>query len=701
MSNKPTSKPTSKPTNKSPLSHEKNDDLNAIFKKAEKLQVQLEASNLFKKNLDYFVGADATTYSEYIDFVPTNYQLLIDTNNQLNIIDLKSKQLVYNTDPKKIAKDQVINYIDKPFLLYTKLLKIPKRNENWIHDKIINETIDIFKKYNIEENLPSLDKIGFMVALGCGLGHHLNELANSFDIQHLFIVDSEKDFFYASLYSIDWPALCDHFTKKNGTIVLQIGKTPQQSVNHIINYRASIGLHNTSNTQFFTHFLNDSNIDFNKRLRKQFPFSASVGFFDDERISLAHTVYNLNKKHPILIDSKKEIENLPPVILIANGPSLDFQIPFIKENKNRAILISCGTALGTLYNLGIKPDIHIEMERCSNVAQFIDYGTDLTYTKSITLLCLNTVSPLVIKKFKDTFIAAKANDLGSNLIINEISDQSIKTLEDCNPTVSNAGLAFVCGLGFKEVFLTGTDFGMAKKEEHHSQDSVYFDFKTDGKNKHLIDSYKDAQFSKQYKTQGNLCDEVYTTQILDNSKRIIEILLHKNPQVSCINSCRGAFIKGTKAEKLENLNINNDEIIDKKEIITKILDDNFYIPKDIKITEEYIKMKYIPNISGIKKALTLAKTTKNIKTLHDDMSVIFSNLKTLEKGAPIICSLFEGSIQYHLALIYNFCIRTKTQKEFEECYRIGKKQLDSLVDGMIDIIDVRLMELDDTLSDFR
>jgi hypothetical protein len=685
------------PQNTSSTHNENKQNLDGVLKKAEKLQVQINASTLFKKNVDYFVARDPAIYSEYLNYVPTNYQLLIDTNNQLNIINLNTKKIIYNADPKKIARDQVIKYTDNPYLLYTKLSKIPEGSK-FIHHEITNAAIERLESCNVESNSPSLDeKIGFMVALGCGLGYHLTELIDEFDIQNLFIYDSEKDFFYASLYCTDWPDLCEHFTKKNGRIALQIGTTPQHTVNSIINYRAKIGLHNTVNMQFFPHFSNEGNIDFKQRLLNQFSImGAATGFIDDERISLAHTVYNLNKNHPLLIHAKKEIDALPPVILIANGPSLDSQIPFIKDNIHKAILVSCGSALGTLYKLGIKPDIHIEMERCLTTAQFIEYSTDIDYTKSIDLLCLNTVSPIVIEKFNRVFIATKASDLGCEIIAHEISDQPIKILEDCNPTVSNAGLAFICTLGFKEVFLMGTDFGMAKKEEHHSKNSVYNNLDKDSP---VLKLMQKIMFSGQHKTQGNLCEEVYTTSLLNNSKRVVEILLEKNPDILCINSCDGAFINGSKSVKIANLNINNDVIINKKETINRILANNFYTPENLDISEEYIKNKYMINTNAVKKAFTLTEEITDIKTLYEHISIIFSNLKVLEKDAPIMHQLLKGSIEIHLALVYSYCIRTKTTQEFRQCYRIGKEQLGELVDGIIDIMDHKLLTLDDTTMD--
>jgi hypothetical protein len=699
------------PNNTSEANNKNDQGLDGILKQAEKLEVQLNASKLFKKNTDYFMRLDANKYGEYINnYVPTNYQLLIDQNNQFNIIDLKSKNLIYNKNPKIIAMEQVVKYAKEPHILYNKIVKSHNFNKKWLHNKILHSSIDKFEALNIEKNMPSLDKIGFMVALGCGLGYQFSELINSYDIQHLFIYDYEKDFFYASLYTTDWSVLSDYFAKKKGTFVLHIGNAPQHTVNDIIQYRTKIGFHNVINTHFFTHFLNANNIEFNKRLRTQFSIiGGSIGFSDDERTSLAHTVYNLNKNHPLLIQSKKEIGRLPPVIMIANGPSLDTQIEFIKQNANKAILVSCGSAIGTLYNLGIKPDIHIEMERSFLTAQNTDRSTDLNYTKDITLVCLNTVAPKTLEKFKNVFIATKANDIGSEIILSEFKDQDITILNYCNPTVSNAGLAIICTLGFKEVYLTGTDFGMVNKDQHHAKNSVFIQKlethtknsgcnETEGtrKKKAFLTLNKHTLPISPNKIQGNFCNEVFTTPALINSKRYIEILLRNYPHVLCINSCNGAFIEGTITKKVDDLKINSN-VIDKERIINKVLENNFYTPTNTHFSESYIKNKYFFEGGDFKKEFTLNDQMKNTKTLYNDISIIFAKLKVLEMNSPVMYRILSSSIEMYLGVMYSYCIRAKTNEEFKECYKIGKEKLSELVGGLIEMIENKLFELDDTI----
>ncbi len=88
------------------------------------------------------------------------------------------------------------------------------------------------------------------------------------------------------------------------------------------------------------------------------------GFFDDNLIALSHTINNIERAVPFLKKGGKVPAGYSrtPVFIIANGPSLDDAIAVIEKNKDKALIISCGSAISALHKVGIKPDIHVETE---------------------------------------------------------------------------------------------------------------------------------------------------------------------------------------------------------------------------------------------------------------------------------------------------------------------------------------------------
>nr|MDC2855947.1 DUF115 domain-containing protein [Ningiella sp. W23] len=109
-----------------------------------------------------------------------------------------------------------------------------------------------------------------------------------------------------------------------------------------------------------------------------------------------------------------------PVYIVANGPSLDSAIEFLKTNQNNIIIISCGTALRALLSNNIKPDIHIEMERTAGLLEWIESinRTSGLTTKldEINIIALNTVYDNILKRFRSAYLLSKVNDAGGRLI---------------------------------------------------------------------------------------------------------------------------------------------------------------------------------------------------------------------------------------------------------------------------------------------
>lgn len=106
-------------------------------------------------------------------------------------------------------------------------------------------------------------------------------------------------------------------------------------------------------------------------------------FFDDGIMALAHFLESIKLGVPIIkknVPLDVDIANTP-VFIIGNGPSLDQSIEMIKAQQDKAIIISCGSALSALYNYGIDIDFHCEQERIFAVAEKIDYYTPKEYLK--------------------------------------------------------------------------------------------------------------------------------------------------------------------------------------------------------------------------------------------------------------------------------------------------------------------------------
>ncbi len=675
-------------------------EIQQLIKQTEIMQKTLELDVQFKKNMEFFKRTTPVIYNEYSNFTPTAQKLYYSEKGYLNLLNIESQNPAFNKDPKIFANDQVTFFLKKPTIFKLAFEKSNPWNDKHIHVPYTNDVIENLSKEDLLSE-PSINSpIGLLVMIGCGMGYQIEELTEKANIFNLFIYDSNKDSFYASLHIIDWESVVTKITKKGGTVKLVIGESHFNALSYMRVLTRQIGVHNTVHSFVFNHTSSYENNQFLENYRKDYHLnSISMGFFDDEQVGLAHTVANLNSQFPILNPKNKTSEKeLPPVFIIGNGPSLDGLAETIRKNQKHSIIISCGTAISSLFKLGIKPDFQIESERGLTPSQWIKMGTDDSFRKNITLLALNTVSPKTAELFDKTLIAAKPNDIGNQIIKHEMKDSEYFELPFCNPTATNCGLSYAITLGFKEIYLIGTDFGMKNKDSHHSKHSIYNQIDDSRKENEKYDSTKGRDYTysqNRYLIKGNFCDEVETTNPLDMSRRNMEIFLEKNADVVCHNPNDGAYIRGTQQTKPEDINI-KEKNIDKEEVVNYLSNyyfDNYEINK---IDESYVLDNYLPTLFKIRQGIILPEQCSDIDSLYSHVERIFKNIEKVKKSSPISYMTIKGSIYIMLTLILYYSSKSKDQKQFHRCYKISKILYSDFIEKMYDIIRDDPLRLDDT-----
>ena len=107
---------------------------------------------------------------------------------------------------------------------------------------------------------------------------------------------------------------------------------------------------------------------------------------------------------------EKQSNNVPiPAFIVGSAPSLDESIDVIKRYKDRAIIISCGTALGVLLGNGITPDFHVEMENTPEILDVIAYQSKTYDISPVRLVASYTVAPKIADHFSTAIYYLRAN----------------------------------------------------------------------------------------------------------------------------------------------------------------------------------------------------------------------------------------------------------------------------------------------------
>jgi len=510
-------------------------------------------------------------YESFKDYTPSDTGVAIDEANNANLFN--NNEFVYQVNPREFAKQQVVQFLENP--LYFKYQLGHQDDEN-----IVFEHAALLKSiYNVRSsetdnkihNPAAENRLDFICFLGGGLGYQIEELLSKKDVLNVFLFEPSKDAFYALLHSIELKPLFDKCTANGGQFSIRVGGNEDGVINEISKFLFNQGHFNISQILFFKHYdssLIEKTIDRIKGIGHR--WAAGWGFFEDEIIGVSHTLANLNAKFPVLKKPElvKNSLNDYPVFIVANGPSLDDAIEFLKNNQDNIIIISCGTALRALLSNNIKPDIHIEMERTAALLDWIesiDRTSDLnTKLNQINIIALNTVYDNILKRFKNAHLLSKINDAGGRLIRALDTKKQFTYPDYSNPTVSNTALATAIELGFKKVYLVGTDLGFVSKEHHHSKHSIYFD--NDFKHKKVVEKGIEGAFV----VKGNFTEEVFTTPIFDSSKGNLELLLQENLNVKVFNTANGAFIRYTEPKLIKDIG-NIKPIVNKEDKITALL----------------------------------------------------------------------------------------------------------------------------------
>lgn len=650
------------------------DILQNALRKAEMQHLQLQLEIRFKKNMEMFKGVAKSIYDQFIDYQPEELRLSFDEQGYLNLVNYKlNNKPVYSSNPVQFTKKQFEAFCHTPTMSAIRFGKSKIINLDHKHPQLVNACLDEYTAQNNEKYYSTNGPIGFMLMTGCGLGYQIEHFVNELDIRNLCIYDPHKDSFYAALHAIDWTPILQKMTGPGRMLKFLIGVTPMDAMADMKLLGDRIGLYNLVYTFIYRHFSSVKEDEFIELYRKEFHLNASgTGFFDDEQVSLAHTINNINSGAKFFKYSATKPE-LPPAFVIGNGPSLDEHIEYIREHAPNAVIFSCGTSIASLYKVGIKPDFHVEMERNSNTASWIEHGTPESFRSDLTLLCLNTIAPEVAPLFADACLAVKPNDVGQHIIEGEFPGRNLLPLMLCNPTVTNAGLSFALTMGFKEVYLFGVDLGVRADGAHHSSLSLYYDLEKKTKQK----GYSGFERKEgDYEIPGNFDDIITTNPILHSTKTNMEILMRhlqrSGVEFNVYNPNRGAFIDG--AQPIEQKDLPTPTtMVDKYAAIQTLKDLNFYTPQSDQLTEEYLRERYLTYFFNLRKSLTLSKNIKNMTELHDEMFRIYKLMQIAKRDAPVTCLLLRGSINTFFSLLSYGVTFCKDKHEFKKLFLIGRK----------------------------
>ncbi|QPG04961.1 motility associated factor glycosyltransferase family protein [Salinimonas marina] len=503
----------------------------------------------FNDNIAAFRQYFPAMAKEFENYTPLHWQPMANAEGEVNVFHKNTLAGLYSDHPRQDCNASLQNFARRPHKDSLVLGYSGNKLRSYLHYQLVEKVQHVLN--DLEETKGELPAtIRSMIMFGMGVGYQLPSLYTDYQVEKLFICEPNRDYFFASLYAIDWAAILKQIDDNDGRIYLNIGDDGSNLVHDLLMQFHTIGPYVLASTYFYQSYHNDALSNAIVQLREQLRVIISMGdYFDHSRYGIAHTQWAIKHNTPFLKAAAKsqlsQEMRETPVFIIGNGPSLDALMPLVKEYQHRAIVISCGTALQSLHRNGITPHFHAEIE--TNRATF-DWACrvgDFDYLKQISLLSCNGMHPDTCELYKDVFFAFKEGESATVSITELYPKHEWAVLGKAYPTVTNFAIDFITQAGFEQLYLFGTDMGFVDKNHHHSKASGYYE-----------NGQPTYDYSKENNTSlvipGNLRPWVNTKYEFKVSKSVIEQALAASA-VEAYNLNDGAKIAGANALPPENL----------------------------------------------------------------------------------------------------------------------------------------------------
>lgn len=551
-----------------------------------KFELKREASQLYDRNLSAFKKYYPNIFCQIEKYKTHSWVCILDDSGKDNIFH-KTRRAFFYHDSEQDSEELVSYFSLNPSKDNVALRQSSTgKFDHYIHFSYAEKVEKLIEK-NILGHLELPAEVSSLVVFGICLGRHIDVLLNSYTIQNLYIFEPNLDYFYASLHVFDWDGLFSAAAKGGQRVYLNLGGDGSDYFKDIIAQFYLAGPYSIADTYILTSYYNNRMSKAIAELREELKVVLAFGeYFDHVRYGVAHTYHSLTHNHLFLKEnnaSYKDLEILNmPVFIVGNGPSLDVNFDYIRSYRDRVIVISCGTALYSLYKYGITPDFHAELEQNRATYCWINRVEDKSFLRKIRLISINGIHPETASLFKDVMLCFKSGEASANLFRNGLQRLGFKISEIsyAYPTVSNLALNFALHVGFKTIYLFGVDLGYADVKYHHSKASAYY--KKDGSE---IFSYEKAHGSGD-RVKGNFRPYVYTKREFNLSRKLIEDAIRSNKGAAEIYNCSdGVKIDGAIPLKVDNILIKNLGF-DKEHGIVEFCDKAYY--SDLKGSSELV-----------------------------------------------------------------------------------------------------------------
>ncbi|MEA3315260.1 MAG: 6-hydroxymethylpterin diphosphokinase MptE-like protein, partial [Campylobacterota bacterium] len=536
-----------------------------------KEDITKQTINNFSNNLIFLKNKDINLYNRVEVLTQlinenkyeTQYELeYIKDDKNFDIFHKRTNSYIYNKKPSLFIKN-AIETINKNKINTIDLLNIKVFNQRnpFIKDKnlpfhtrlrvnLINEMFEYIKILKAPTNYKNkkfkyIDKFIF---IGTLLGTHIKDIDNKLKAKLYFIYENNLEIFRLSLFTIDYSLLSKNskliFSIMDDKIDIQKKLTNYFSYNKESNYMIKYYSTNYNIGDFFDRILsvsaveNPFNYDYQRILNDLIKNSM-------KKISSSKILNTQNNSNNILKDKK--------ILFLAAGPSLERNIKWIKENKNKFIIIAVAATLKTILKHKIIPHIITSADSHEIVIKQFPKEYKNIFNKIPFLASIST-DKKVLRLFNK-----------KNIFFYEIGTHFKNNSQELSAyTIGEITLQLISILGANKIYMLGSDMALDQEtgsthiSNHKFNKSYNLDKIAKSSNSFIKNENFDLHEST-LKVKGNFQEQVITTSRMSKSIEMYNIAINKilsqDNSKKIYNLNNGAYFEGAIPTKIENINI--------------------------------------------------------------------------------------------------------------------------------------------------
>ncbi len=563
-----------------------------------------------------------------------------------------------------ISREQALSFLNKSPLSRFAVNSIWDEYGQLTH-RYLNEGIELFQK-DFDKNLilKDFESIPMLFIFGICSAFYFDTLYDNIDIKRALVFEPNEDFFFIALHFYDFNNLFNYIKDNGFYLDFCIGEDKDGMMAFISDYLNKNGHFVADVASFFIHTNTEVIEDTIKEISKNYIALnlTNKGFLDDSLFALSHSFYHIKHRHNFVMCDKSLNANIlkSKVFIVANGPSLENDIAFLRENQDKALIIACGSALDSLYNSGIEADFFMVTERIPAIIESIMHLNKSNYLDNVILVGTDIIHHSTLKPFKKHMLYIKAGEMLFNMIEHNNTKYKNKFayMANMNPLVTNFALTFALLLGFEDIYLFGSDCGKRSDAPLHFKDNLYYKSIETMQDRPSMKDRADYQFKDIIESNFDN-GEITTIPLYKSAILVFESSIRnmsKFYKFNVTNCSDGAKIAYTKAKHSRDLDFKNVDVLNKALVKDTILNT---LCKNIDFNlDDFAKLIDKDSYKDFCVSLIhdLSFKAEDRLSYLDNLYTIY---KKVENTTCFNQDLLKGSIYYFLSLIVNALYKDK------------------------------------------